>query len=307
MTGAERLTVVIPNRETPNDTIECARSVIADDVPAERIVIIDDASADDSLERLGESLPGCIVLGLEESVGFARAVNLGARHLPGDHYLLLNSDAFVHRPGSVQSLLESLADETVGIVAPRLLNADLSLQPSVAPAHSPGVAIVRASGLSRLIPNRWQPRWSTHWDHLNTREIDTAVGAVLLVRGSAWEQLDGLDESAVMYAEDHDLCWRARMQSWKVWFTPEAVFVHLGSHSATRLWSLRDRSELVGRSEGAMIRRHLPRMSAALTLGFMCAGLAARWLIYAVSGQQAGKAETSGFLKGLLASARKPN
>jgi GT2 family glycosyltransferase len=305
VTGAERLTVVIPNRGTPDDTIKGARSLIAEGVPAGRIVIVDDASEDDSIQRFAEELAACAIVGLDENVGFARAVNAGARHLPGDHYLVLNSDAFVHRAGSIESLLGVLADERVGIVAPRLVNEDLSLQPSVVPAHSPGVAIVRASGLSRLIPNRWQPRWSTHWDHLTPREVDSAVGAALLVRGSAWEQLGGYDESALMYAEDHDLCWRARKEGWKVWFTPEAVFVHLGSRSTTRLWSLRDRSELVGRSEGAMIRRQLPKLSAALTLAFMCAGLAARWLVFAVSGKQARKAETTGFLKGLLASARK--
>ena len=299
------LTVVIPNRETAADTVASARSLIAEGVPAARIVVVDDASSDDSLERIGADLPDCVLLPLERHAGYARAVNEGTRRLPGEHYLLMNSDAFVHQAGSVWTLLSALDDPSVGIVVPRLLNKDLSLQPTVAPAHSPAVAVVRASGLSRLIPNRWQPSWSTHWDHGSSREIESAVGAVLLMRGETWQALGGLDEQALMYAEDHDLCWRARKAGWMVWFAHEAEFVHLANRSAERLWSPPDRAEVVGRSEGQMIRRHLPGISGVLTLGVMCTGIAARWLVYAMAGRRMARAEMSGSLKGLVTSARK--
>jgi hypothetical protein len=300
------LTVVIPNRETPEDTIACAESLIAQGVPAGRVVVVDDASEDDSFARIAERLPSSVLVRLDRNVGYARAVNSGASRLPGEHYLLVNSDAFVHRPGSVQTMLGALRDPSVAIVVPRLLNEDLSLQPTVAPRHSPSVALVRASGLSRLVPNRWQPRWSTHWDHLSSREIDTAVGAVLLVRGEAWQQLDGLDERALMFAEDHDLCWRAREAGWKIWFAHDAEFIHVGSRSVTRLWSPPGRAELVGRSEGAMIRRHRPGLTGLLTLAFMCAGIAARWLIFGLMRRRAAKEEMRGSLKGLVASVRRP-
>jgi GT2 family glycosyltransferase len=303
----ESLTVVIPNRETPVETVASAQSAIAEGVPADRIVIVDDSSADDSLERIRERLPEAVLVPLDRHAGYAHAANEGARRLPGEHYLLLNSDAFVHRHGSIQTLLAALDDERVGIVVPRVLNEDLSLQPTVAPAHSPAVALVRASGLSRLVPNRWQPRWSTHWDHASSREIETVVGAVLLVRGKTWDVLGGLDERSLMYAEDHDLCWRAREAGWKVWFAHEAEFVHLGNRSGKRLWSSPDRAELVGRSEGRMIRRHLPGLAGAATVALMCAGIAARWLVYAAIGRRAAQAEMRGSLKGLAPSVRRPH
>ena len=93
----------------------------------------------------------------------------------------------------------------------RLLNVDGTLQSSVAPLPSPAVAAVQASGLSRFVPDRWQPSWSAHWSHTEEREVEAAIAAALLVRGAAWDELGGFDESAFMYAEDRDLCWRARL------------------------------------------------------------------------------------------------
>lgn len=272
--------MVIANWGTPDLTVRSAKAVIADGVPTERVVVVDNGSEDDSYERFLAELAGCELVRLEENIGFAGASNLGARTLPGDAYLFVNNDAFVEKPGSIEALLACLADERVGIVAPRVLNPDLTLQPTVVPTSSPLVELVRASGVSRLLPNTAQPSWSTHWDHGQAREIQAVNGAVLLVRDRTWDELGGFDEQAYMYAEDLDLCWRARRRGWKVWFTPEAEFVHLGNVASGRHWSNPARAEMIGRAEAAMIRRHLSRPSASLTVGLIAAGLAARWTVF---------------------------
>jgi GT2 family glycosyltransferase len=175
----------------------------------------------------------------------------------------------------------------VGVVVPRVLNPDLSLQPTVAPIQSPAVALVRASGLSRLVPNRWQPRWSTHWDHARAREIQAAIAPVVLVRREAWDDLGGFTEEAFMYAEDLDLCWRARRRGWRVWFAADAVFVHVGNVSGRAQWqSEARRSERVGQAEAAMMRRHLSRPSAALALALLAGGLLARALVFRLAGDR---------------------
>jgi N-acetylglucosaminyl-diphospho-decaprenol L-rhamnosyltransferase len=280
MDGMSALTVVITNWGTPDLTIRSARAVIADGVPPERVVVVDNGSADDSYSRFQAELRECTLVRLAENVGFARGSNAGARRLAGEAYLFVNNDAFVHAPGSVARLLDCLADPAVGIATPRVLNPDLTLQPTVVPGSSPVVELVRASSLSRLIPNRFQPSWSTHWDHATAREIHAVNGAVLLVRGGTWDALGGFTEQGYMYAEDLDLCWRAREGGWKIWFTPEAAFVHLGNVASGRHWSSPQRAEMIGRAEAAMIRRHMPPLRAAATVGIISAGLAARWLVF---------------------------
>ena len=298
MSGVESLTAVVSNWETTDYTVRCVEVLVGDGVPGDRIVVVDNGSRDDSFARLRERFPRSIVLRLEENVGYARAMNHGARALEGESYLLANSDAFLHRPGSVAAMLAAFADERVGVVAPRVLNEDLTLQPTVMPTNSPGVALMRASGLSRLIPNRWQPRWSTHWDHSSSREIRGADGAVLLVRAETWRQLEGFDERMRMYAEDLDLCWRARKLGWRIWFARDAEFVHLGAGATRRHWGSPERAELIGESESGMIARNLPGLSAKLTIALIRAGLAARVVAFRLLRRPEAAASLRGALRG---------
>lgn len=281
---SDELTAVILNWRTPDLAARAARALIEDGVPAGRIVLVDNASGDGSVERLARELPGCELLALDENLGFARGNNRGAAHLPGAAYLFVNSDAFLHRPGSVRALCGALADERTALAVPRLLGEDLSLQPSVVPISTPLPELVRASGLSRLVPNALQPALGTHWDHGSSRAIQAAIGAVLLARGAAWEELGGFDESRFMYAEDLDLFRRARERGWRARFVADAEWVHLGGASSEGRWEDPGRAERVARAEGAMIRDHLGPVRARLTIGIMAAGVGARAILHRLRG-----------------------
>jgi len=297
------LVAVIVNWETPDYTIRAAEALIADGVPEERVVIVDNGSADGSYERIRGSLPDCVLVRFEQNIGYARAANAGAQALQGSTYLMLNNDAFLHSPGSVRRLLAALENPAIGIVVPRLLNVDLTLQRNVVPRNTPGVELVRATGLSRVIPNRWQPRFGTHWDHASPRGIDAATGAVFLFRAEVWHGLGGLPVRNYMYADDLEVCLRARREGWRIWFEPKAEFIHVGNGSCGRHWGSEKRAEMVSRSESAMIREHLPRFSAQLTLALMTGGVAARWLFFALRRDRAAAASLRGTLRGLIGGA----
>lgn len=297
----ESLAVVIANWETPDFTVKSVRALVEDGVPPERIVVVDNGSADGSYERFREEISGCVLVRVEANIGFARASNLGARALAGDSYLFVNSDAFVHRPGTVRRLVGALDDPRVGIAVPRLLNVDLSLQRNVVPSTTPLVALARASGLSRFIPNRWQPSWSTHWDHASSREIQAADGAVVLVRGEAWRELGGFVERELMYMEDLDLSWRARRLGWRVWFVHDAEFVHVGRGSTG--WDSPRRAELIGLAEGDWIRRTMSPLAARATLAFTYAGLLGRVAVFEALRNREASAALRGSLRGYRRSA----
>ena len=266
--------------------------------------MVDNGSDDDSAERFERELPGCRLLRLERNVGFARAANAGAGELGAEAYLIVNNDAFVHRPGSIERMLAALAAPRVGIVVPRLLNPDQTLQPSAKPLDTPAVALVRASGLSRFVPNRWQPRWSTHWDHSSSREIPAADGAVILVRGATWDDVGGFDERSHMYAEDTGLCWQAAEHGWKVWFESDAEFVHLGNATASRRWSNPERAERWSRSEAHLVRERLSPVAAVLSILFTAAGLAIRALLFLLAGRRDRAASMRAQLRGYLSALR---
>ena len=291
--------MVIVDWNLPDYTVRSVKALQADGVPAGRIVVVENGPTEENWSSVTSALPGCVLVRVQQNLGFARANNIGARVLPGQAYLLVNNDAFVHRPGSVSALLAALARSDIGIAVPRLLNADLSLQPSVAPLTTPLPALVRASGLSRLAPDRWQPRLSTHWSHSSSREVEAATGPVMLVDGAVWDALGGLSETSFMYAEDLDLCWRAQKRGWKTWFVGEAEFVHLGGTSSDRRWNTQERAERVGRAEAEMVRTHLGPLRAGAALGTMRLGLGARVGYFTLARNEQAAASCRGSLAGL--------
>jgi N-acetylglucosaminyl-diphospho-decaprenol L-rhamnosyltransferase len=295
----DETTAIIIDWNLPDHTVRCARALIEDGVPPARIVVVENGPTDDTWSTISSALAGCVLVRTKVNVGFAVANNIAARVVPGRAYLLVNNDAFVHRPGSVARLLARLELPRVGIVVPRLVNEDHTLQPTVVPFTTPSVALVRASGLSRFIPNRWQPRWSTHWDHSESREIDAAIAAVMAVRADTWDAVGGLDETSFMYAEDFDLCWRARTLGFASWFEANAEFVHLGGASSSARWSGGQRGEAVARAEAAMIRRHFSPIRARLALAFMRYGLAARFVCFRMIGRGLAAETCRGFMRGL--------
>jgi len=304
MTTLTGVTAVVVNWETPDYTVRAVRAVLDDGLHPEQVVIVDNGSKDGSHDRISEALPGCLLLRLEENVGYARAANMGARARTADSYLLINNDAFVHRAGSLPAMTRGLEDPSVGIVSARVLRNDLTLQPIVTAFQTPGVAFVRASGLSRWIPNRWQPEWGTYWDQQSAREVQAVSTVAVLVRAETWEQLGGFDERMYFYGEDIDICVRARKAGWKVWFTPDAEFLHVGGGSTSTRWSNLSRCEQIGRSEAMMMRRNLRPFAAYVSLTFISLGLAARYVVFRVGGRRdaanAMRATLRGFLVGTL-------
>lgn len=295
-------TVVVVNWNLPDLTIRCVRALVDDGVDPSRIVLVENGSTEESTAQLREALPEVRLVRLEENAGYARAANKGAAELPGDRYLFVNNDAFVQRPGSVRRLVASLDRDRVGVAVPRLLNEDLSLQPNVVPITTPATALLGASGLSRLVPNRWQPSWGHHWDHSISRSIRAANGTVLAARAELWAQLGGWVERELMFAEDLDLCWRTSKRGWLVWFESESEFVHLGNESGRRHWSDQRRSQMIGRAEGALIRSELPRLKAEAALFFMCVGLVVRMAFFTLKRERDATRSLAGMLSGYLQS-----
>ena len=299
MTSLGTLTAVVVDWNLPDLTIRCVESLISDGVEPGRIVVVENGPTEANWALISSALPRCVLVRVAQNAGFARANNIGAGALEGSAYLLVNNDATPLRAGTVAAMVDALGRPGVGIVVPRLLNPDRSLQPSVVPFTTPLPALVRASGLSRFVPDRWQPRVGTHWSHDRSREIEAATGAVMLVEGALWERLGGLREESFMYAEDLDLCWRAHEAGSSTWFCAETEFAHTGGASSQRRWEERERWRRIGAAETQMIREHLSPMRAALALGLMGLGAAVRVACFTLVGKKEAAAEYRGFLEGL--------
>jgi N-acetylglucosaminyl-diphospho-decaprenol L-rhamnosyltransferase len=201
------------------------------------ICIVDNASTDESSE-LWPKFPNVRVICNEKNLGFATAVNQGLKVSSGSFILWLNPDTQLLDDG-LEEILRYMKDHPeVGIIGPRILNDDGSIQLSCRsfPSYQAGL-FNRYSLLTRWFPNNSFSRkyLKSDWDHNAITDVDWVSGACLLQRRELLERPGLLDENFFMYCEDVDYCLRAKQQGWKVQFHPGASVMHQIAASSKQL------------------------------------------------------------------------
>jgi GT2 family glycosyltransferase len=202
------------------------------------VMVVDNASDDDSTEiaKAFEGLP-ISVLQQIENVGYAAGLNAGLRALQGrppDSVMVLNPDCRL-RPGTLATLAEALEVPGRGVAAPRLLNPDGSLQPSL--RRRPTIAgvfvesilgghVADRLGLGELIFN--------DASHDRPGTAAWATGAALLMSWLMLELVGPWDESYLLYSEETEFLLRAADRGWSTWYEPAAVIEHKGGESGVR-------------------------------------------------------------------------
>jgi GT2 family glycosyltransferase len=249
------------------------------------IVVVDNASSDDSLEFLKDgsrTWPGLRLIENVDNVGFSRANNQGIAQSSGPFVLLLNPDTEVTR-GAIDTLIETVESSAdVGACGPRLVNSDGSLQHSAWRNPPPAWQIlVSGCGLWRLIPRRRRGDLllGGHWDHSQRRAVPMLFGAALLVKRSVIDSIGGLDERFHMYAEDNEWCLRMTRAGWRIMFEPAAVVVHHGGRLASRRWTDLERLRVKVRAQLEFQRISMPRVRVLANLAAACtaAGIQRAW------------------------------
>ncbi len=235
------LSVIIVSYRCPDALLAGLRTLRADaDASglALDFVVVDNDSGDDTLDRLAREAPTVRLIANRENVGYARAVNQGLAATATEYALVLNPDCEVHA-GALRALLDHLAaNPRTGMVAPRIVDPDGSLNYSVRSFPDPFTFLFnRYSLLTRIFPrNRFTRRYLlTDWDHLTPRRVDWVSGAAMLVRRTAVAEVGGMDEAFFMFNEDVDWCRRMGQAGWSVDYEPAAVVTHHVGASRSRV------------------------------------------------------------------------
>ena len=232
-----RVSLVIVHYRTPEvlreclDRIESARI----SVPHETLVI-DNAPLDTAARDICRERPGVYYHANERNVGFGRAVNQGLTRGRGEFILILNPDVQV-RAGSVEELVAQMErDPAAGLVAPKLLYPDGRLQHSCRTFYTLPVFLLRRTFLGRIFPNHrlLREHLMLDFDHETTRSVDWCIGASLLVRRRAVEDVGVMDERYFLYFEDVDWCYRMQARGWRVIYHPASVMIHHYARESAR-------------------------------------------------------------------------
>jgi len=232
------LSIVIVSYNGREHLRRCLESLAAHPPGVEReVIVVDNDSRDGSAPMVASEFPDVRLLRMPRNLGFAAGANRGAREASGEAVVLLNPDSEIETDPFAPMLTYLREHEDAGIVAPRLLNPDRSLQLSCRSFPTFSVALFnRYSLLTRLFPrNRYSKQYLlSDWQHDSTCDVDWVSGACLMVRRSLFEQIGLLDEGYFMYIEDVDLCQRVHRAGYKVVYLPQtSVIHHIGRSSST--------------------------------------------------------------------------
>ncbi|MDR3569099.1 MAG: glycosyltransferase family 2 protein [Syntrophobacteraceae bacterium] len=214
------------------------------------VIVVDNGSTDGSWQMARSHYPEVRLLRNAHNAGFAGANNQGIDVSNGRYVCLINSDVEVF-PDTARVLLEYMdAHPDVGILGPKVLNSDLSLQHSCRTLPTLRDSFFRALKLDTTFPNSgvFGRHQMMNWDYSDTREVGSLSGCFWVIRRKALEDVGQLDTRFFIYGEDMDFCRRLHEVGWKVIFYPEALIVHHGGASSgsdpARFWIEMQRANL---------------------------------------------------------------
>jgi GT2 family glycosyltransferase len=232
-----KLSIVIPTYNAHEWIQGCLDSIRLHHPSADyEIIVVDDRSSDDTVAIVRAQFPDVRLFANEKNVGFGRTVNVGLKAASGEDILVLNNDTWMHE-GALDAMIGYLdAHPDVGIVGPRVLSGDGSLQQQCRRRiPTPMAALLYFTGVASLFPKSeaMAGYLMTTADEHQTTEVDAVSGACLMVRRAVMDQIHGFDEEYYLYGEDMDFCWRTKLAGWKVVYFPGAAITHFGGQGGT--------------------------------------------------------------------------
>lgn len=271
------LSVVVVNYSTREATSGCLRSVYetADGLDLE-VVVVDNGSEDGSAAAFRERFPGAVTIEAGENLGFARAVNRGARVATGSWLLLLNPDTVV-LPGSLRALVDfAERHPEYGVFGGRTLRPDGTVDPSSCwGAPSLWSLATFATMLSTAFKRSpvFDPESLGGWQRDSAREVPIVTGCLLLIRRTAWDALGGMDEDYFLYGEDAEFSLRAGRAGLRRVVVPDAVIVHEVGGSSDAGGA---KGCMVMAGKVTLLRKTWTPVRARLGVGLLVAGVAVR-------------------------------
>lgn len=223
------ISLAIVNYNSYKMLFECIHSIyrFADKCTFE-IIIVDNASSDNSVELLEQQFPQAQLIVNKDNLGFAKAVNQAFKVSSGEYFFLLNPDTRLISnifPGMIEFFHRH---PKTGILAPRIIFPDGSLHASTRRFITFLGAIMDVFQIHFYFPNNIIANKFNynHWKHDKTRVVEWVTGAALMTKSEIFETCGMLDERFFMYFEDMDYCESIKKNGLKTYFCPDFALIH---------------------------------------------------------------------------------
>ena len=223
------LSIVIVNWNTRALLLDCLRAIFSTiNRLSFEVWLVDNASSDGSIDAVRSGYPEVCIIQNQENVGFAAANNRALGKIHGRYAMLLNTDAVLTQ-GAVERLFDFMErNPEAGMAGGQLLNGDGTLQNSTASFPDFLSVMFNESLLRILMPGKYSAKGNHQHEPV---EIDSIIGACLVVRKKAIEQVGLLDERFFFFFEETDWALRMKRNGWRIFFVPHAKIYHIQGQS----------------------------------------------------------------------------
>lgn len=237
-----KLSIIIVNYNTFLLTKQTIDAVVNKQYPFQyEIILVDNASKDGSIEALEEMVEGqkeyegVHIIKNKENLGFAKANNIGMRQAVGEYILLLNSDTKV-ADGCLEACLARIEEEKeIGALGCKVVLADGTLDHACKRGFpTPKASLYYFLKLDKKDPIKYGQYDALHLGENEVGEVDSLMGAFMLMPKRVLDEVGLLDEDFFMYGEDIDLCFRIKEAGYKILYYPKASIIHYKGGSSTR-------------------------------------------------------------------------
>ena len=265
------VSIVIPNYNGKHFLEDCLKSVFAQDIEDQEVIVVDNGSTDGSLEYLS-NYPGVRTIAMEKNYGFCGAVNAGIKAADSEYVILLNNDTEVDKNFAKELLNAIEADEKIFSCSSKMVQfQDRTLMDDAGDYYCAlGWAFGRGKGGS--VDAYTEPV-----------DVFAACAGAAIYRKEMLESLGYFDENHFAYLEDIDLGYRARIQGYRNVYAPKAIVYHVGSgfsgstHNAFKV-------KLSSRNSVYLAYKNMPFLQMLLNSPFLILGHGVKYLFFLKKG-----------------------
>ena len=233
-----KLSILIVNYNVRHFLEQCLTSVekAIQNIEAE-IIVVDNASVDDSLQMLQEHFPRVKAIASKSNLGFARANNLAAKHATGEYILALNPDTVVEEDCFVKCLMFFETHPDAGGLGVRMIDGSGKFLPE-SKRGFPGfwAAFCKMTGVYKLAPSSsfLNQYYQGHLSELESNKVPVLSGAFIMMPVNIWNKVGGFDEDYFMYGEDIDLSYKIEQSGFNNYYFADTSIIHYKGESTSK-------------------------------------------------------------------------
>lgn len=266
-----KVSIVIPNYNGKHFLEDCLKSVFAQNIENQEVIVVDNGSTDGSLEYL-ETFPGVRVIGLDKNYGFCRAVNEGIKAAKSEYVILLNNDTEVDKNFSSELLKAMRSDERIFSCSSKMIQFHDRERMDDAGDYYCALGWAFGRGKGGLVK-----------DYGESADVFAACAGAAIYRKKMLESLGYFDEDHFAYLEDIDIGYRARIHGFRNVYAPKAIVYHVGSGSSGSAHNA-FKVKLSSRNNVYLAYKNMPFLQIILNSPFLLLGHAVKWLFFLKKG-----------------------